>query len=345
MATIYSQNFDSLSTAAIAGQDSWVNGTNGSRFSVGTTLPYAGAKGVQSTTAGTDANVYRVFTMQTSGILNMQAYLRKETSGYANMSFYEGGTTRAQISLNLDDSAPKIKLYAGATTSVDTGVAGTWYLAELELDIDNELCRARVDSGTWTSWVAISGTLTTGIDRVRFGSADGAAAAAYHDELIITHTAPSITINPSTQVVVSSIPTYAVQTGLSISPSAQVISSSIPTYSVLLGNTISPDTQIATFSIPTYTVEAGDKTVSPDAQVATFSIPTFSILTGLSVSPSTQVIVASVPTYSVALGIDICPETQVLTFDIPTLAKVGSVWSKTSRPTNATWSRSSRNST
>jgi len=155
-----------------------------------------------------------------------------------------------------------------------------------------------------------------------------------------------ITVTPAALVATFSIPavTVAAVKNVTTTPSAQVVTASIPASTVSLPKVVAVNTQVATFSIPLYTVLAGTVTVSPSALVATFSIPAYTASTGNTVAVNTQTATFSIPAYSVALGSVISPETQVLTLSLPTLYKVGSVWTKTPRATNATWGRTSRNS-
>lgn len=180
----------------------------------------------------------------------------------------------------------------------------------------------------------------------------------------------AITINPVAQSATFSIPTATVKLGVTQSPTAQVATFSIPTYTVAGAAVINPAAQSAVFSIPAYTIDAGGNVtvpasvitasfsipayavehnarISPNAQVATFSTqtPTLSLGTGVQITPASQVATLSIPTPTVTAqrSIIVSVATQVLTFAIPTLAKVGGVWTKVARQTDATWNRRSVN--
>lgn len=185
--------------------------------------------------------------------------------------------------------------------------------------------------------------------------------------------ATNVTVTPSAQVVTASIPTYTVsaQRVVTVTPSAQTATFSVPAYTVSLPKVVAATVQTATFSIPTYTVDAGGNiTIAVNAQTATFSIPAYSLLydfvvavnalsatfstptrtisagTGVSIAPSAQVATFSVQTYTLVLEANLVISASVLTatFSLPTLAKVGAVWVKKQRSTDASWSRVSRNS-
>lgn len=183
-------------------------------------------------------------------------------------------------------------------------------------------------------------------------------------------TGGAVTVSPAAQVLTFSLPAYSVATGVTVSPAAQVATLSIPAYSVSTAAVVSPSAQVATFSIPSYTIDAGgnvsiaaavqnltlsipsyvvslESVVTPSTQVATFSTPspTFALGTGVTVTPAAQVATLSIPTYTITttFGVVVSVATQVLTFTLPTLAKIGGVWTKRARETDATWSRRSVN--
>lgn len=151
-------------------------------------------------------------------------------------------------------------------------------------------------------------------------------------------------ITPAVQTLTFSIPSYSVDYGVTLSPNTQVATFSVPAYSVGVSENISPATQSLTFSIPAYSVLFG-KTISPNAQAATFSIPSYTVVPETTVSPNVQTATFTIPAYVVGIGSMVSPDVQVLTLSIPTLARFGAVWAKTPRPTDSTWSRTSRNST
>lgn len=155
--------------------------------------------------------------------------------------------------------------------------------------------------------------------------------------------AGDILVQAAAQVVTASIPTYSVLLDRVFGVNAQVATFSLPSRTISIKETLTPAAQVATFSIPAYTVEFG-KTIAVGVQTATFSIPAYSVIAETVVHPSAQVATFSLPARSITLGILMMPLTQVLTFTLPTLYKVGAIWTKIARSTNANWSRTSRNS-
>lgn len=183
--------------------------------------------------------------------------------------------------------------------------------------------------------------------------------------------ATAVTVTPSAQVATFSISAYTVKYGRTITPSAQAATFSVPAYTISLPKVVAPNVQVATFSIPQYVIDAGGNiTIAVNPQVATFSVPAYSILkdftvavnaltatfstptptialgTGKTVTPLAQALTFSVPSYTVTVEANrvVTPNVQVLTFSLPTLAKVGGVWRKIGRSTNATWTKALRNS-
>lgn len=160
-----------------------------------------------------------------------------------------------------------------------------------------------------------------------------------------TSPATNVTVSPSAQVATLTVPTYTPKHGSSLFPSAQVATFSVPAYTVSMPKTISATVGTATFSIPLYNA-GGNKVLYPSAQALTFSIPAYQLLTYNFLTPNGQVLTFTLPanTVTTTANITITPTTIVLTFVTPSRAKVGAVWVKRGRSTNATWVKSTRNS-
>jgi len=156
--------------------------------------------------------------------------------------------------------------------------------------------------------------------------------------------AGGILVQPSAQVITASIPAYSVNTDMVVFASVVASTFSIPTYTVSLPKVVEPNAQVATFTIPTYSV-LHNALVAASVQALTFSIPTYTVTGQTKVVADAQTLTFSLPAHTVVLGSTITPDAQVLTFILPTLAKVGAVWTKIGRSTDATWARKSRNNT
>ena len=156
----------------------------------------------------------------------------------------------------------------------------------------------------------------------------------------------NVTVTPSAQVDTFSIPAPTYKHGSTLTPSAQVGTFSVPAYTVSLPKVVSVTAQVATFSIPAYSVILADIVVAPSVQSLTFSIPAYQVKTYVLLTPNGQTLTFSIPASTIVTeaNIVLTPNTLTLTFVTPTLAKVGAVWVKRGRSTNATWVRSTRNS-
>lgn len=159
-------------------------------------------------------------------------------------------------------------------------------------------------------------------------------------------TSTPVTVSPSAQVATFSIPAYTVKHGSTMTPSAQVGTFSVPSYVVSIKATISPSAQVVTFTIPAYSVILADINIAANVQALTFSIPTYQVKTYVLLMPNGQTLTFTIPAYTVVTeaNIVLTPNTLTLTFTLPSRTKVGAVWVKRGRSTNATWVRSTRNS-
>lgn len=189
-------------------------------------------------------------------------------------------------------------------------------------------------------------------------------------KLVVEHSSSTnVTVNPVAQSITASIPAYSVKKGVTQAPSAQALTASIPAYTVRLPKTVSVSPQSIVASIPAYTIDAGGNvSVAVAAQSLTLSVPAYAILLDTVFSPSPQTLTLSTPAASLILGtgVVVSPEaqtatlsivtpvitaqrsiivsvaTQILTLSLPTLAKVGGVWSKRPRQTDADWGARAR---
>jgi hypothetical protein len=156
----------------------------------------------------------------------------------------------------------------------------------------------------------------------------------------------NVTVNPSAQVATFSVPSRSINVGVRQTPAAQVATFSVPSYTVAFPKTVTPSAQALTFTIPAYVITSdGNIIILPSAQALTFSIPAYSVSVGLRVTPAVQALTLSIPTPTIVVesNVTIQPAVQVLTFSLPALSRVGGIWKKRARATDATWSRRSVN--
>lgn len=265
---------------------------------------------------------------------------------FINQSLGSGTPALLVSGEDVDDSAA-FSTYANFAGRTPTTATDTWtpspITADSRLETDNisAIVQEIVDRGGWaagndmTFQIFENGGTNAWILLYDY-SWDPLVAA----ELIIEFTvSTNVTVNPSAQVVTSSVPARTISTGTKSTPSAQVSTFSVPAYTVSIPKTLPVNAQVATFSIPLYVVLAGDVLALPNAQVATFSVPAYSVLYGVTLSPNAQVdtfsipaytvaisevlavsaqgLLFSIPAYSISLGIGVAPSAQVATFSIP----------------------------
>ena len=185
MAWSYEQLFNSLNTGDLNGQDSWSGDPN---YDVGTTAPFEGTKGVQSTAS--NGTIRRAITAVSSGVMYF-AMRRPDTISDAEFQLRTAGNTlvRLQIAfqggnITVSDSASPHTLVTNYSTSV-------FYVFEVTFDASNQhSIRYRT---TATAWSASTGNLAAenngDIDAVGFSQ--GSLGTAYIDTITPTDPTPS----------------------------------------------------------------------------------------------------------------------------------------------------------
>jgi hypothetical protein len=194
MATVYEQNFNSLSDGDINGQDSWVDASG--IWDVSTTNPYEGAKAVKSTTttAWVDGKSSRVFSDTPSGIAGIAMRRQSSSSGVFHLRLLDGSNRVATIQIGDYSTGAPTKYTSGTTvTSWFNASYDTYYYFEIEWDATEQKVRYRYNGGEWTSWVNSYASFTA-VDRIWFYRENryGGGGTWYFDDILITSTvAPS----------------------------------------------------------------------------------------------------------------------------------------------------------
>lgn len=175
---VLSDNFDSYNTGDLSGQGNWQGSAS---WDVQTTefqsSPNAAASAVNGTVI---EKALRATTNE-----NQVFYIRcnELNVGQTNhvVRFLQGDTTLFRILMNEGGGSPGDIILAGtAETVVATWVVNTWYKVEVEWQASDDTVRARVDDGTWTSFVAAATTFAT-VNTVRLENADGDTSTFYVD--------------------------------------------------------------------------------------------------------------------------------------------------------------------
>lgn len=182
----YEQNFDSLSTGNLSGQDSWVfvagaqPQVQGSVFS---SSPYAVSGALNS-----NINTYRDITAVTDDGSICYVSLRVDNVGSVdNMGprFQQGTTWLGTFYLNAPNAGDigwRTGLSPFGYTTLGTASANTWYRAGIEFDFTNDRIRVNYDNGTMSSW--ISTVSMTQVDRIQLegNNGDGGTTNGYWDD-------------------------------------------------------------------------------------------------------------------------------------------------------------------
>lgn len=347
MAWVAEDDFDSYSTGDLNtknGGTGWSGAWSGDTdFDVVTTAPYEGANHVTAVNA--NGNITRSLTTSvTSGVVYFA--MRSTTGGGdAQIDFKNAGTV-LRFSMR-DSSGNKALAMAAVNTTIISGFSTSiWYLFEVTFNGDDTFNVRYHDGSSWSTPVTNLASGSAGAI-TSIGLNHGGAQTVYHDYISPTNPlTTSVTVSPSAQVDTFSIPSYTVKRGWVTFPAAQVGTFSTPAPTVSLPKVVSVTPQTATFSIPSYSVLLSSVLVTPSAQTVTFSIPAYQVKTYVLVMPNGQTLTFDIPAYTIIIeaNITITPTTLVLTFVTPSRTKVGAVWVKRGRSTNATWVKSTRNS-
>lgn len=155
------EDFNALSNGQLNGQNSWGIFDIGTNIEVGAGGAYEGAKGASRVTATNDDGYYKIISGEGSGIYSV--YLRQTVT---NKLLMLGLRTTTQpicrVGFNTDST---IDLQCGAGADLGAYSADTWYLVEIEVDDVADQVRARVNGGSWSSWVA-SENAFSGVNRI-----------------------------------------------------------------------------------------------------------------------------------------------------------------------------------
>ena len=348
MAWVADADFNALSTADLNGQgggSGWSGNWSGDTdFDVVTTAPYEGAKHVSAVNA--NGNMARTLTTSVSSGVVYCAMRNTTGGGDAQIDFKVGASAALRLSLRDSGGFKCLAMAAVNTTVIASPSTSTWYLFEITFNSDDTFDIRYHDGSSWSTPITgLSQGVSGSIESVAFNH--GGGQTCYHDYISPTNpTSSSVTVNPSAQVDTFSIPAYSIARGWVTSPSAQVGTFSTPAPTVSLPKVVSVSPQVATFSIPSYNVIMSGVIVQANPQTVTFSIPAYQVNTYALVMPNGQTLTFTVPAYTIVVeaNVTISPNTLVLTLTTPSRAKVGAVWVKRGRSTNATWVRSTRNS-
>jgi len=168
MANIYTDNFDSYNDGDLHGQGSWSGVTD---FDIQGTVKQAGTKAVSiaSAAGGVPAIITKIGTQRADGTNGIYIRKSKNNDGEAHFEIYEGTTFIAEIYLKQNGN---IYYYGtGADISLGTYSADTWYYLQIQWrSTPDHKVRFKLDSGSWSDWIAPANDWTTGPDRIKIWS-------------------------------------------------------------------------------------------------------------------------------------------------------------------------------
>lgn len=183
MAITIIDDFDSYSNGNLNGQGSWSGSTT---YQIQGTTTYEGAKAVSNASGTNDVEISKSIGPYTSGIIGFA--FRVDFSGIfaAAVFLRNSGTRICGFDFYYQSGPGAINLQVtgvGATVVQSSLSLSTWYFGEIELDQANSRVRARLNGGSWTSWVTKS---FTNINEILLTKAsNGDTANSYYD--YITH--------------------------------------------------------------------------------------------------------------------------------------------------------------
>lgn len=187
MAWSYTQNFDSLSTGNLSGQDSWVYTAGAQPQVQGTvfeTSPY-GVSGALNSNVAT----YRDITAVTADGSICYVSVRVDNVGSVDnvgVRFGSGGTNIATMYFNAPNAAdislrdPNIGTYQNITTG---NSANTWYRVGIEFDFTNDRVRGNVNNGTMSAWLSLGAFSQVSRMTLEGNNGDGSTTVGYWDTI------------------------------------------------------------------------------------------------------------------------------------------------------------------
>jgi hypothetical protein len=185
MATIFSDNFDSYSDGDLNGQGSWSGSTT---MDVQGTTVQAGAKAIQSNNNGNGQIITHAFTA-TGGTPILSVYVRNNTANaqgaYSGISDSAGEGWYCVMKSDNTWYLTNPSAFS-TTTAVGSGwSANTWYKVEIQVDTANKRARARIDGGTWSSYV-INSSFGTQVSKIQLTIGANFSGTSYWDTLVVS---------------------------------------------------------------------------------------------------------------------------------------------------------------
>lgn len=187
----YEQNFDSLSTGNLSGQDSWtyIAGAQPQvQGSVFESSPYA-VSGDPDINVGTYRDVTAANDDGTIVYVSMRM-TSSSTVDNVGVRFGSGGTHIATLYMNAQNAGdlsvrdPNIGTYRNITTGIS---ADTWYRLGIEFDFTNDRVRGNFNNGTMSAWLNLSAFSQISRITLEANNGNGTATTCYWDNISATY--------------------------------------------------------------------------------------------------------------------------------------------------------------
>lgn len=196
MSVVYVQNFDSLSTGNLDGQDSWTL-VSSLHATVSTDAAYSSPNGVK---CAAGAGVYRDCSNQTSG--TQYVVVRLDTlgsngDGSPGKFLAEAGVGKVYLKWQNSSGNKFQNINGGSYEDMFTGTLTSWYIIEINFNnsTDTYTYRYKVSGGTFSSTSASKNynSVATNINRVYIEQDAGSPTAwlTYMDSYSATDPTPA----------------------------------------------------------------------------------------------------------------------------------------------------------
>jgi len=162
------ENFDSYSNGNLTGNGSW---SGNATWQVESSVVQAGTHAA-TVNSNSSLLISNTAISASSGIQSFYVRSDNVTSTSAVIiSFVEGSTERFAMLARGSDSTYRLRGTSDVT--IGTVAANTWYQVEIQFDGVGQQIRARINGGTWTSYMAAESNWTT-INKITLSSGNQA---------------------------------------------------------------------------------------------------------------------------------------------------------------------------
>lgn len=269
-------NFEAYSTGDLNGQGGWSGDTN---FDVQTSVVNSGSNAV--TNGAASGSIAISITPDTAGL--QRFYVRSDTIDSTNgiqLQFKDDGNsvfllTVVQSAIDISGSTAE---FAATGLSSDT-----WYEVDVQWDATrgtNGQVRARVDEGTWTSWVEAASSFTD-IDEI---NVEGDPGPTYYLDDFSEETAPTTTTTSSSSTTTTSNTSTSSTTSSSSTTTTSATSTSSTTTSNTTSSSTTSTTTTGSSSTSTSTSNTSTSSTTSTSSSTTTGLPF--MIPNLEINPS-----------------------------------------------------------